>query len=536
MVKLLLGVWLALAAQNTAVVQGTVNRTGTSEPIAGIEISLDASFIPRTARPHVTTDASGRFVFENVPLGKYVIYASGEGYFTYPGRQALPFAAATFAVDSPRTQQVTVELTPGGRISGHITDPQGNPLPNVSVSAAEMSYQDGRKAFAPGTIPIKTDDRGEYRVFWLPSGEYYIRAEQTGAGNLAGRSYYPGTLDSNIATPVTIRSGESIEGINFRLPPTNNIRISGTVKSDSGAMPNATIVRTFYLLPRDGRPTEFRPQEFTNTIRPQFGVTTMDFSLDVQGVAPGIYDLAPFFLDGGTAYTGRTTLQIGNQDIDNVTAAIRPNVSVTGRITSRESLPFEKWRAISMELRSRDVPVPLMGRSGIASIRPDGTFTIGKVVEGRYQLYIGAATGAIPPDLYISAVRQAGLDLQDEGTIDVRDGMPQIEITLSSGAGLIEGTVENALGSVPARADVVLVPQLSRRKNVMYYDRTTIDSKGRFMFTGIAPGEYKVFAFDQLADSAERNQEFLVRYETLGESVTISSTAPKQVRVRVLRD
>lgn len=535
MVKILLAVWLAFTAQNTTVVQGTVQRTGTSEPIAGIEISLDASFIPRTARPHVTTDASGRFTFENVPFGKYVIYASGEGYFTYPGRQALPFAAATFTVDSQRTQQVVVELTPGGRISGRINDPQGNPLPNVSVSATQMDYQDGRKAFAPGTIPIKTNDRGEYRVFWLHPGEYYIRAEQTGAGNLAGRSYYPGTLDSNVATPITIRGGESVEGMDFRLPTTNSIRISGTVISVNGAMPNATLVRTFYLLPRDGRPSEFKPFEFTNTIRPQFGITTMDFSLDVRGLAPGTYDLAPYFLDGGTGYTGRTMLQIGNQDIDNVSALIKPNVSVTGRVTSQDT-PYERWRGISMELRSRDVPVPLMGRSGIASLQPDGTFSIGKVVEGRYQLYIGAAAGTIPPDVYISAVRQAGLDLQDEGTVEVREGMPPLEITLSKGAGIIEGTVENNLGGVPERADVVLVPQLSRRNNVMYYDRVNIDPKGHFTFTGIAPGDYKVFAFERLADSAERNPEFLARYETLGASVTINSAGTKQVRVRILRD
>src|SRR6185295_15536122 len=102
-----------------------------------------------------------------------------------------------------------------------------------------------------------------------------------------------------------------------------------------------------------------------------------------------------------------------------------------------------------------------------------------------------------------------------EGIIEVRPGMPPVEITLSSGAGKVEGSVENAIGGIPPRADVVLVPSIQRRKNIMYYDRATIDAKGRFSFSAIAPGEYKVFAFEQLADDAELNPQFLSRYETL---------------------
>jgi hypothetical protein len=113
--------------------------------------------------------------------------------------------------------------------------------------------------------------------------------------------------------------------------------------------------------------------------------------------------------------------------------------------------------------------------------------------------------------------------------------MQPVEITLSTGAGKIEGSVESALGGIPARADVVLVPPIHRRKNVMYYDRATIDANGRFTFTGIAPGEYKVFAFEQLLDGAEQNPEFIARYETLGQSVTVTSNTTKEMRIRLLR-
>jgi hypothetical protein len=69
----------------------------------------------------------------------------------------------------------------------------------------------------------------------------------------------------------------------------------------------------------------------------------------------------------------------------------------------------------------------------------------------------------------------------------------------------------------------------------MFYDRTVIDDKGRFKFQGIAPGEYKVFAFEQLLDTAEQNPAFIARYETLGQTITVSSNSATEVRVRLLR-
>lgn len=68
----------------------------------------------------------------------------------------------------------------------------------------------------------------------------------------------------------------------------------------------------------------------------------------------------------------------------------------------------------------------------------------------------------------------------------------------------------------------------------MFYDRTVADDKGQFKFQGIAPGEYKVFAFEQLADSAEQNSTFIARYETLGQPVMVNSKSTTEIRVRLL--
>jgi hypothetical protein len=532
---LLLGAALALTPQNTGVLQGTVERGDVSEPIGGVEIRL--TLAGTDTRLRAISDPQGRFFFENLPAGRYTIQAVREGYFTYPQARELPAMVASLTIDSPAIQRIEIKLVPGAVIAGRITDPQGQPLPGVRVSVMKLQYADGQPAFTAGSVPKATDDRGEYRLSWFPPGEYYIRAEYPGGlGNLARRFYYPGTLDSALAVPLTVRGGESLEGMNFAAPPASSIRISGQIAFE-GLGPASGTIRSFYLLPQDGRPAEAVPLEFRNTVAAQADRALLPgFSLDLHGVAPGLYDLAPFYLDTSNANrTGRTRVEIADQDVENLTVVISPNVEVRGRFITKDGNTQHNWSGLHLQLRAKDTTIPLMGRSNLAAIAPDGTFTIRDVSEGLYQVYLTASSRSVSPDLYISGMRQGALDIRNEGSVDVRASMLPLEITLSTGAGSIRGIVEAPAGGPPAHADVVLVPAFSRRSNLMFYDRTISDEKGQFTFTGIAPGEYKVFAFEQLADTAEQNPTFIARYETLGLTVTVNPGTTTDIRSRLLR-
>ncbi|HET9942547.1 MAG TPA: hypothetical protein VFR05_04360, partial [Terriglobia bacterium] len=164
-----------------------------------------------------------------------------------------------------------------------------------------------------------------------------------------------------------------------------------------------------------------------------------------------------------------------------------------------------------------------------------GTFVIRGVFEGRYQLYLSASSRGASSDLYVAGIRQGAQDLRNTGVIDVRGSTLPIEIQLKAGAGIIQGVVEGPAGTVPPYADVVLVPQFPFRENVLFYGQTTISDKGQFKFEGVAPGEYKVFAFERLADTAEQNAAFIGRYETLGEAVTARPQATTEIKVRLVR-
>jgi protocatechuate 3,4-dioxygenase beta subunit len=535
MFTLLLSVCLLFTAQNTSSLQGVVLRAGTSEPVANVEISLFTGGLGAGAKMRSVSDSQGAFTFDNVPAGKYAVQARNDGYFTYPQGNPLPSTVENVTIEPARSHRIVVTLLAGAAVSGRITDSEGQPLAGVEVSATKLQYNDGRPVFSVGTVPVKTDDRGEYRIFPLPPGEYYVRAEfRNPPQQFARRVYYPGTTDSLAAVSLMIRGGESIEGTNFAIPRVRALRLSGQVVTE-GPAPASGAVSTFYLMPDDGRPQERFPFELTNQIRLPRGEDTSSFLLETRGIPAGTYELAPFFLGPKAEYyTGRTRIEIREQDVENISAMISLNVEVTGKINVAGGLASPN-PALQLQLRARDPTPPLMSRSQTATIANDGSFVIRDVPAGRYYLYVGAASGVNTSSWYVSGLRQGSMDIRNDGIVEVRGVTLPLEVTLSPGVGSVRGVVEAPGGVAPRRADVVLVPQFSRRENPLFYDRTGIDSDGSFTFQGIAPGEYKVFAFEQLPLTAEQNAAFIARYETLGQSVTVNSGSTTEVRARLLR-
>jgi hypothetical protein len=97
-------------------------------------------------------------------------------------------------------------------------------------------------------------------------------------------------------------------------------------------------------------------------------------------------------------------------------------------------------------------------------------------------------------------------------------------VTFSSGAGKVSGKIEGAevTGVRPAR--VALVPQGARRSAPLFYGRTN-STDGSFTFNNVAPGDYKVYAFEMLPSSADENAEFMAEFESSGRAVSVRESA-----------
>src|SRR5262249_10829893 len=146
---------------------------------------------------------------------------------------------------------VVLHLTPGGTISGRVTGGNGEALVGMDVQLVRSTYQiDGRRNLLPMGSAQQTNDRGEYRLFWMPPGKYYLSVTPSPfprAGSLGlsanpnskyPRTYYPGSKDITAATEIDVPAGGELVGIDLRLTPQTTYRIRGSViDSTTGQFP-----------------------------------------------------------------------------------------------------------------------------------------------------------------------------------------------------------------------------------------------------------------------------------------------------------
>ena len=164
MIRCLLLVAVAAHAQT---VQGVAVNSVTHKPVAGATVQLVG--IAEEADPDVyrgTSDAAGRFRFDGVAPGHYRALADRPGFV----RMEMAGRAPRLTIDTSATaHDITIPMTPASVISGHVTDQDGDAIPYASVEAFQYTYNAGKKALR-SIRNVRTDDRGEYRLFGLAPG------------------------------------------------------------------------------------------------------------------------------------------------------------------------------------------------------------------------------------------------------------------------------------------------------------------------------------------------------------------------------
>ena len=79
------------------------------------------------------------------------------------------------------------------------------------------------------------------------------------------------------------------------------------------------------------------------------------------------------------------------------------------------------------------------------------------------------------------------------------------------------------------------MPQEKDRRAVFsFYKMTTSDQTGSYSFKNLTPGEYKVFAWEDIEPGAYADPEFIKPVEAKGETVTIKEGAAPAVQVTLI--
>lgn len=232
-----------------AAVSGRVLEDGSHTPIAGAQVTLMPSPSRRLPGPFrdrlrmVITDSEGRYEFADLEAGPYQLSVQKAGFAPLSG----PASPGMNLQAGERRNDVNVTLQRGGVIAGRVLDETGEPLVDARVMAMQKpGSRDGVSMPYGFSIPAgpgaQTNDLGEFRLFSLPPGEYYVqamsRSDFGGASAPRGTTmlptYFAGTSDPDAAQPIAVGAGQTADGVVIRMISAPAFRVSGTVLDDRG--------------------------------------------------------------------------------------------------------------------------------------------------------------------------------------------------------------------------------------------------------------------------------------------------------------
>ena len=528
--------------QEKCTVAGTVIDAVTEQPLKGAEVRLRG--IPSASAPvsqapspsvSANTDASGRFSFDGLSAGRYFVVASHDGYVNNNRAFADLRGKLLLLAPGQHVNDLLVRLLPNGTIAGHITNEMGKPLRGVSVEAMRSSYPRGRRELH-SIASAPTNDAGEYRIAALAPGRYYIRAKppaslkaKPDSGKAYVPLYYPAANDQSRSVALVLRAGEDLAGIDMNLAPVHTVHIRGRVINDRTSLPSKEAEIT--LLSDQGQ-TVFSPgRNFSAG-----GEANFDF----EGVPPGSYVLVaqqPSNPKEPKTMWGRTSIEVGDTNLDHIEIGVGPGVDVSGRIRLEGDAAPDSGNEMGKDLRNMVGILESQEASSLAgltpdidnaSVKPDGTFLFREVPEGSYRITFHP----MPAGSYLKSSGAA--DVLEVGiTVTRGHSPPPLDLVLSTGAGRMDGTVESDDQPVPG-ASVVLVPDGKWRGQPNYYRQSVADQLGRFAMRNIIPGDYTLFAWEQIDRGAYFDPEFLGQYEDRGKAVHVEESGHANVKLEVI--
>jgi hypothetical protein len=391
------------------------------------------------------TDSEGHFSIDNVPAGNRNVTALLEGYFGVAQNGGYPAnARAQVMVVSANTVEVKLELIPGGAISGHVYNADGTPVTDALVQTLRLTYQEGQQILQPN-LSKTTDDRGEYRIYRLTPGNYYIAVNPkqpggprgTGATALPVKTFYPDTSDPSRAIAMTLHGGDEVSGVNM------------TVRTEVGATLSGQIITSLpasgQLVGPRGQTRDFTVMNSTLTVSPhdrRTSLSTFNSStgvsmlapnsgkFEIRNVPPGIYDLIASLPDAtgwgsqqpaGLATQpvgyGRTVVEVsGGRDIQGISVNVHSGVDIKGRISVNGGSAGAQ--NVRLRLQPDDSASTLGVYQQVSQYQPyvdeNGNFSIPAVPEGRYRIQVMFSDGPVANDGRGGARGQRGRGAQQD--------------------------------------------------------------------------------------------------------------------------
>jgi uncharacterized protein (DUF2141 family) len=190
----------------TARIKGRIVVAETGAPVRRAQVRLSGGeILPKT----VSTDNEGAYEFHDLPAGRYTISATKSGYVNVSYGQTRPFESPKQLdlTDGQTLDKADITMPRGSVISGRIIDEFGEPVADAQVSAMRSTWSNGKRRLQSAGRTATTNDLGQYRIYGLPPGDYFVSATLRGSQEMMVMEMAVAAIRTSISEPETPRSG-----------------------------------------------------------------------------------------------------------------------------------------------------------------------------------------------------------------------------------------------------------------------------------------------------------------------------------------
>jgi Carboxypeptidase regulatory-like domain len=511
--------------------EGSVINAQTGRPVAHALVEM---YGPKKLA--VLTGDEGQFAFDNIPKGNFALSARKPGFFV-PGTAGYNVPMTTAEV-GPQARKVELKLMPEGVISGQVTSDDGEPLEGASVEALAVIFVQGRRELRPVNSNVRTDEDGNFRLGGLSSGRYYVAVKagpaarrilgaqtKDRAESYPGLVYYPYTEDIAAASLIQLAGGQRMQ-VSLSLKRVPAFKLGGVISGIAGYK----MVNPPMIMEEAGGNSLF------NVNRWESQTGTFEF----PPIPAGTYTLMLTAQDAENNFSWQKQSITIDHDRTDLALHLQPGVTIpviihtelnsnvsgqgSGYSGPREGL--YAYHSIQANVILEKADSPTMQLSARTEGDKDSLAQVfHSVMPGKYRVRVMPMV-----DAYISSIRSGGVDLLREDLV-VPDGgnVAPIEVLLRDGGGSVRVHVQS--DSPAAQGRIFLLPEFAPSLAPVDLD---IGESGEREYGNLAPGEYKVLAFDSVNDLEYGNREVLEKYSSKGGRVTVAAHTTSNVTVELI--
>jgi hypothetical protein len=522
--------------QSVGTLMGRVVAADTGRPIALATVTTIRANDQKSVAT-ATTDQTGRFRLPGLPAGAYVVSADKRGAFV-SGRYgqsdpALPGQLVRVEPDSE--QAIEIALVRGAVIAGRIVDEAGDPLPLVDLMITRPA---GAKAAIGGPLEIRviggnkvsgnivdtdqSNDRGEYRIFGLPPGEYVLYALLRSRSGDARSApiYFPGVTDPSQAMRLSLVAGQELADISFTVRKIPTVKISGVVGSADG-VPQAHVALTLHVDEPEG-----------GGMLAQLATTREDGTFNFDAM-PGQYVLrarkmvppAPG-VASPTDLSGSQQIWVGDSDVSGVFLKLTQGAMLKGRFIFEGSGSPSRLDRFNVLVES-GAP----GAVAAAHAGQDGSFVLRGIESGRRRLTASTESGWFVKSMLLNGhdVADLPIEFRDESTVG------DLAVTVTNTRAPL--TVE--LEGLPQKVSTTVA--VFRADPARWHARALTatavgDSGASVTVDTLPPGDYLVVALANVAMRTLdlRDTALLEKLKPVAREVRLIEGSPATVRLKPL--